>query len=180
MASPHMEKMKGWINSFAADVGVAQAVASATKLPRDARMVAAGALGYLVTRLDLIPDWEETCGILDDAMVLRLAMAEIEESSLDGLDEDTQLSVHRLANETETVRGLLGDEVYARFKRYVHELTNVVVRGRHPRTIVDDAKERAQLLVEVKDELKKLPPAPMSDPDRVERTVKNYLSLKLK
>src|SRR5437868_6753556 len=109
MASPHMDKMKGWVNSFAADVGAVQAVAAASKLSSDARMVAAGALGYLVTRLDLIPDWEETCGILDDAMVLRLAMAEIEEANLDGLDEDAQIAVHRLANETETVRGLLGD-----------------------------------------------------------------------
>jgi uncharacterized membrane protein YkvA (DUF1232 family) len=180
MASPHMEKMKGWINSFAADVGVAQAVASATKLPRDARMVAVGALGYLVTRLDLIPDWEETCGILDDAMVLRVAMALATEAGVGELPAAALRDVGRLANEAEVVHELLGEDLWPRLKKYVADLAAKPVRGRTPASVVDDPKARRDLWNEVKDELKSFPPAPMSDPDAVQRTILGYLKQKLK
>jgi len=63
--------------------------------------------------------------------------------------------------------------------RYVEGLPQKVVRGRSADAIVDDAKVREQLYVEIKDELKRLPPAPMSDPDHVARTIKNYLTQKL-
>lgn len=176
----HVERMKAWIDSFAADVAAIESLVDNSKVPRDARLAGAAALNYLLTRLDLIPDWEETCGILDDAMVLRVCMADAMEKDLDGLPVDALKTVARLANETDAVRKFLGEELFARFKRYVHDLTNVIVRGRHPRTIVDDAKQREQLFVEVKDDLKRLPPAPMNDPDRIERVVKNTLAQKLK
>jgi uncharacterized membrane protein YkvA (DUF1232 family) len=175
-----MDKIKGWIDSFAADVGAVQAVAGEAKLAREARLAAAAALGYLVTRLDLIPDWEETRGIIDDAMVLRVAMSEAAGHDLEALPEDDQRAVHRLANETETVGEFLGADLYPRFKRYVADLQHAVVRGRHPSTVVDDDATRARLYAEVAEELKRLPPAPMSDPERVARIVRNYLSHKLK
>jgi uncharacterized membrane protein YkvA (DUF1232 family) len=176
----HVDKMKSWIDSFTADVAAIEALVESEQVPRDARLAGAAALNYLVTRLDLIPDWEETCGILDDAMVLRVAMAEAMERDLDALPVDALKTVARLANEADAVRQFLGEELYAKLKRYVHELTSVIVRGRHPRVIVEDEKERAQLLAEVRDDLKRLPPAPMTDPDRVERVVKNTLQQKLR
>ena len=175
-----MEKMKGWIDSFAADVGAIEALLSEEKAEDDARLHAAAALNYLVTRLDLIPDWEETCGILDDAMILRLEMAVAVGQDLGGLSGDALHAVGRLANEAELVKEFLGDDLYPRLKKYSDGLTQVIVRGRSPRALVDDAKARRQLSVEIEDELKRLPPAPMSDPQRVARVIKNYLTQKLK
>ena len=174
--SEHMDKMKAWIDSFAADVAAVQGLVDSEKASKEARVLAASALNYLVTRMDLIPDWEETCGILDDAMILRVAMSLVPEKDLD----EGGVGVARLANEAEVVRDFLGGDLYPRFKHYTQELGHAVVRGRNPRVIVDDARERKQLFVEINDELKRLPPAPMSDPDRVARVVRNYLSQKLK
>ena len=178
--SEHMAKMKGWIDSFPADINALLAAVGEPKLAREARLLASAALSYLVLRLDLIPDWEETAGILDDAMVLRVAAALASVHDLDPLEDDAQVVVHRLANESDVVKEFLGDDLYLKLKTYVGELTNTVVRGRHPRAAVDDARVLAQLSSEVKDELKSFPPAPMKDPEGVARTIRNYLSLKLK
>src|SRR6185436_1802908 len=115
----HIDKMKRWVDSFATDVGAVQALVSHEKAPRDARLAGAAALNYLVTKLDLIPDWEESCGIIDDAMVLRLAMAEAADKDLDGLPVDVLRGVNRLANEAEQVREVLGDALHGKLKRYV-------------------------------------------------------------
>ena len=172
-------KLQLWMDSFAADVAAACALTANEKVARDARLAGAAALNYLVTRLDLIPDWEESCGILDDAMVLRLAMSEVAEKDLDALPADVQRSVHRLANEAEVVRELLGDELHAKLRKYVQGLHGTVVRGRHPSTVVDDEKQREQLFDEIKDDLKRNSGTRMSDADHVLRIIKNYLSQKL-
>jgi uncharacterized membrane protein YkvA (DUF1232 family) len=175
-ASEHLERMRAWIDSFPADVAAVQRLVDDEKASTEARLLGAAAVNYLVTRLDLIPDWEEACGILDDAMVLRVAMALIAEPDLDPLD----VGVHRLANEAEGVQAFLGPDLYPRFKHYVRELGHAVVRARAPRVIVDDARQRKALWSEVEDELKRVPPAPIRDPDRIARVVRNYLSQKLK
>lgn len=167
------ERIKGWVDTFASDVE-AMKKAVAADGPVEARQLVAGALNYLVTRMDLIPDWEETAGILDDAMVLRVAAAIASEKGLDASPE-----VGRLANDSDVVSEFLGDELFPRFKKHVEGLAGQAVRGRHPKTIVEDAAVRATLFNEVGDEIKRIPAAPVSDVDAVARTVKNYLSQKL-
>jgi uncharacterized membrane protein YkvA (DUF1232 family) len=63
----HIETMKRWMDSFASDVAAVQGLVDNEKIPREARLAGAAALNYMVTRLDLIPDWEESCGLIDDA-----------------------------------------------------------------------------------------------------------------
>jgi uncharacterized membrane protein YkvA (DUF1232 family) len=167
-------RMKDWIDSFAQDVDAVKKDLEGNG-PRDARKLLAGALNYLVTRMDIIPDWEETCGVLDDAMVLRVAAALASEKGL-----ETSNPVARLANEADVVSEFLGKDLYPRFKRHVEGLTSQTVRGRAPDTILDDAKARAQLYDDIKNELAGLPPAPMTDPDAVARTIRSYFSQKLR
>src|SRR5262249_61657638 len=107
-------------------------------------------------------------------MVLRIAMALVPEKELDGLDT----GVARLANEADQVREFLGDDLYPRLRHYVQELGHVVVRGRLPRVVVEDARERRQLWQEGADDLKRLPPAPVGGPASLQRTVKNHLRAK--
>jgi uncharacterized membrane protein YkvA (DUF1232 family) len=57
--------------------GQADALWRAAKSPRarwHIRLIAKLAIGYLVSPVDLIPDWIPTIGYLDDALVLRVAM----------------------------------------------------------------------------------------------------------
>jgi uncharacterized membrane protein YkvA (DUF1232 family) len=180
MADPTFDRIRGWIDTFAEDVAALQKLVAEPSAARDARILGAAALNYLVTRLDLIPDWEETSGVIDDAMVLRVAAALASELEVGDLDADALRAVGKLANDADGVQAFLGADLYPRLKKYVQDLTHKVVRGRHPSAIVDDAKQRDQLSIEIKDELKRLPPAPMSDPERVARVVKNYLVEKLK
>jgi uncharacterized membrane protein YkvA (DUF1232 family) len=168
-----LDRMTGWIDTFAADVdAVKQGVEGDG--PADARRLLAGALNYLVTRMDLIPDWEETCGVLDDAMVLRVAAALAVDQ---GLDASRELA--RLGNEADVVSDFLGKDLYPRFKRHVEGLAGQAVRGRAPDTVLGDDKARKALFAEVADELERLPPAPFTDPEGVARTIRNYFAQKL-
>lgn len=175
----HISKMKAWVENFADDVGVVKKIVESDKAHADARAYAAGALNYLVTRMDLIPDWEETCGVIDDAMVLRVAVALGAEKDLGDLDAATTQKVGRLCNEAEVVHEFLGDALWPRFKKYTQDLATKEVRGRKPASIAADPKARAGLYQEIEEELRRLPPAPMNDPDAVERTIFNYLEKKL-
>jgi uncharacterized membrane protein YkvA (DUF1232 family) len=174
-----IDKMRGWIDTFAADVDVVKKVVESSKAPPEARAQAAASLSYLVTRMDLIPDWEETCGVIDDAMILRVAVSIAAEKGLGDLDASANAAVARLCNEVEVVSAFLGPVIYPKLKKYTLDLVGKEVRGRKPAAIVDDAKARAALYVEIDEELRRLPPAPMADPDGVERTIKNYLETKL-
>jgi uncharacterized membrane protein YkvA (DUF1232 family) len=175
----YIDRMRGWIDTFAEDVAAVKKIVESEKAPAEARAQAAAALNYLVTRMDLIPDWEETCGVVDDAMILRVAAAIAADKGLGELDSNASGTVGRLANEVEIVSEFLGPVLYPKLKKYTQDLVGKEVRGRKPQAIVDDAKLRATLYTEIEEELRRLPPAPMSDPDGVERTIKNYLSQKL-
>lgn len=167
------DRIKGWVSSFASDVDAMKKALEADG-PAEARALVAGSLNYLLSRMDLIPDWEETAGILDDAMVLRVAAMIATEKGLDASPD-----VGRLGNEADAVAGFLGAELYPRFKKHVEGLAAQAVRGRHPATLVTDAKLRKAFFTEIDDEIKRMPAAPLADVDAVTRTVKNYLSQKL-
>jgi uncharacterized membrane protein YkvA (DUF1232 family) len=175
----YIDRMRAWIDSFAGDVDVVKKIVESPKAAREARELAAAALNYQVTRMDLIPDWEETCGVIDDAMVVRVAVALGSEKGLGDLDGAASHTVGRLCNEAEVVHEFLGDTLYPKLKKYVQDLVGKEVRGRKASMIVDDAKQRAALYQEIDEELRRLPPAPISDPDAVERTILNYLKTKL-
>lgn len=176
----HMDRMKPWLDSFAEDVGVLKSFVAAKKASRDARLLGAAALSYLVTQMDLIPDWEETAGILDDAMVMRLAAAAASDKGLGDVPEPVERSLARLANEVETIEAFLGGEIYPRLRKYVHQLVDKQVRGRTAATIVDDEKAQTALFAEVSDTVQRLPAASIKDADAVARTLKNYITTKLK
>ncbi len=175
----YISKMRGWIDTFHEDVNAVKRIVESAKAPAEARIQAAASLNYLVTRMDLIPDWEETCGVIDDAMILRVATALAVEKGIGELDGGTTAAIGRLCNEAEIVSEFLGPVVYPKLKKYTQELVGKEVRGRKPQTVVDDAKARAMLYTEIEEELRRLPPAPMADADAVERTIKNYLTSKL-
>ncbi len=175
----HIDKMRGWIDTFSADVAAVKQLVESATAPAAARAQAAAALGYLVARMDLVPDWEETCGVIDDAMILRVSAALAADKGGLGAHGPAGATLARLANEAEVVSEFLGPVLYPKLEKYTAELVAKEVRGRKPQAVVENPKLRAMLYAEIEEELRRLPPAPMSDPDSVERTIKNYLSQKL-
>ncbi len=173
------EELREWIHGIDQDVAAIKQLVAGDGAA-EARMLGAGALSYVVTKLDLIPDWEPVVGVLDDAMVLRVAISQAAEHDLGALPAPVLSSLGRLANQAEQVAELVGPELYPKLSRYVRDLAKKEVRHRLPATIVEDANVRNTLFREIDLELKDAPGEPVSDAEQVQRSVRNYLSLKLK
>ncbi|MEZ4401829.1 MAG: YkvA family protein [Kofleriaceae bacterium] len=175
----HIDLFKSWSESIVGDVAALKAlVESSAEL--EARRLAAGALGYLVTRMDLVPDWEAGIGALDDVMVLRVCAQLAAGHGLAQVDEAHEITLARMANEAERIAEFLGPESYDKLRAYARKLSDAVVRGRAPATILVDAAARAALFAEVDDEVKKTVPVVVVDPADAELRLKAYLAHKLK
>ena len=72
-----LKQLQGRIESFQfgpENTEIAKKIVEADKVDDDARKFAASALNYLVSRMDLIPDWTDTIGVIDDVIVLRVCV----------------------------------------------------------------------------------------------------------
>jgi len=76
----HIDVFKGWAETIRADIDALKALLEADKASADARKLAGAALSYLVSKMDLIPDWNEGIGVIDDVMVLRV-MAQLSQDT---------------------------------------------------------------------------------------------------
>lgn len=178
--SATVEAVESWVEGLPRDVEVARALVEADGAHREARKLAAAALAYLVTRMDLIPDWNETIGIIDDTMVLRvcLDLAAVY-PSMEALPDDMQMRLARLSNEVDVIEELLGADLYARLRRHCTRLPDTAVRGHSPGRVVDDADARSALYAEVAADLARVPAASYARPDDLEARLRSYLHHKL-
>lgn len=177
--SATIEAIESWVEALPRDVEVVKAVLEAEGAHREARKLAAAALAYLVTRMDLIPDWNETIGVLDDAMVLRVCMDLAVAYEPLPLASDMQLRLARLSNEVDLIKELLGADLHAKLRRHCTRLADTAVRGHSPSRVVDDADARTTLYAEVATDLVRVPAASFSRPDDVEPRLRSYLHHKL-
>ena len=178
----HFAAFKEWVSTIREDIETLEDIVGSDKVARDARIYLAASLNYLVTRIDLVPDWEESVGVLDDVIVLRIM---IELASQHGLDEGLEdsgniVAVGRLLNEGKRIEQFLGSELNAALRKYCVKLTDEVVRGRSCSTIVDNADQRKKLFVEIEQDLRRMPAAPFTDPEALAVTFKSHLAYKLK
>lgn len=176
-----IDAIREWVDNFREDIEAMKAIVEADKLDDDARKFAAAALNYLVTRMDLVPDWNETLGVIDDVMVLRVC---IELAANYGIDEgindtDALIRISRMTNESEIVESFLGPDLHAKFRKYCARLTDQEVRGRRPASIVESADVRAALYKEIENDLLRMPPAPFENPEEIAVKFKSYLQHKL-
>jgi uncharacterized membrane protein YkvA (DUF1232 family) len=138
-----LDAFPNWLRSLADD---ARALASVLEredkggpLPKRA----AAALNYLFKSLDLIPDGLEDLGFIDDAFVLRAAVATVPAEALGG-----QAALTRLAAEAALVQEFLAD-AYARLARYVDGLEQGSARGRSVSDILSNPAVCADFVREV-------------------------------
>lgn len=178
--SATVEAIESWVEGLPRDVEVARAVVEAEGAHREARKLAAAALAYLVTRMDLIPDWNETIGVIDDTMVLRvcldLAAAYL---SMDALPDELSMRLGRLCNDTDRIKEMLGADLYAKLRRHCTRLADTAVRGHSPARIVDDAAARSTLYAEVTADLARVPAASFAQATDLEPRLRSYLHHKL-
>ena len=174
-----IETLRSWAETFHQDVDALKALVESTTADVDARKHAAAALNYLVTRMDLVPDWNEGIGALDDAMVIRMCASLAQQHPLGDLPGDAEIVLGRLGNEADRLAGLLGRELADKLKAYCARLVDTAVRGRTPGQILDDAQARAALWADVDEELRRSVPVVVDDPADAELRLKAYLEHKL-
>ena len=175
----HIDVFKGWADTIRQDVEAFKALLESSSAEHDARKLAAGALSYLVSKMDLIPDWNEGIGVIDDVMVLRVCAQLAQDQDRGKLPTSAEVSFERLANEAEKITAFLGGGTYDKLKAYCAKLGETRVRGRTTQQLIDDAAQRKQFYGELDDELKKTVPIVVKDPADAELRLKAYLTHKL-
>jgi uncharacterized membrane protein YkvA (DUF1232 family) len=175
----HIDVFKGWADSIRQDIDAFKALLESGKADKDSRKLAGGALLYLVSRMDLIPDWNEGIGVIDDVMILRVCAQLTQGHDRGPLPTQAEISLERMANEADKILQYLGSSLYDKLKAYCAKLTDEKVKGRTPTTLMEDATARKALWTELDDELKKSVPIVINDPTDAELRLKAYLTHKL-
>jgi uncharacterized membrane protein YkvA (DUF1232 family) len=175
----HIDVFKSWADTIRQDIDAFKTLLESGKADKESRRLAGSALSYLVSRMDLIPDWNEGIGVIDDVMVLRVCAALTQGHERGALPTNAEISLDRMANESERIVDFLGASIYDKLKLYCAKLGDQKVRGRTANQLLDDAAARKALYSEVEDELKKSVPIVVNDPTDAELRLKAYLTHKL-
>jgi len=176
----HIEVFKGWAETIRQDIDAFKAVLESAKADASSRRFAGGALSYLVSRMDLVPDWNEGIGVLDDVMVLRVCAQLTQGCDRGTLPTSVEVSLERMANEADKITAFVGGALYDRLRAYCARLVDQSVRGRTPAQLAEDATARKALYAEIDDEIKRTVPIVINDPVDAEVRLKAYLTHKLK
>jgi uncharacterized membrane protein YkvA (DUF1232 family) len=176
----HIDVFKSWAETIRQDTEALKALLESPTADAGSRRLAAAALSYLVSRMDLIPDWNEGIGVIDDVMILRVCAQLAQGHDRGALPASAEIGLERMANEADQITGFLGGALYDKLRAYSAKLVDQPVRGRTPAELVDDAAARAALYVELDDEIKRTVPIVVNDPADAELRLKAYLTHKLK
>jgi uncharacterized membrane protein YkvA (DUF1232 family) len=176
----HIDVFKGWGETIRQDIESLKVLLESDKADDNSRHLAGAALLYLVSRLDLIPDWNEGIGVLDDVMVLRVCAQLASGHGLGSVDEDAEIALSRLSNEADQISAFLGTQAYDKLRQYCVTLADLAVRGRTPGQVLADEAVHKALYAEVDEEIKKTVPVIITDAEDAELRLKAYLTHKLK
>ncbi len=175
----HIDVFKDWAETVRSDIDAFKKLIESDKADTPSRKLAGAALLYLVSRMDLIPDWNEGIGVIDDVMVLRVCAQLTQGHKRGPLPTNAEVSFGRMSNEAEKIEEFLGGGLYDKLKAYCAQLRDQEVRGRTPAQLVEDEAARTSLYVELEDELKRTVPVVVDDPADAELRLKAYLTHKL-
>jgi uncharacterized membrane protein YkvA (DUF1232 family) len=176
----YIDVFKGWADTIHHDIDAFKALLESKAADASSKQLAAAALSYLVSRMDLVPDWNEGIGVLDDVMVLRVCAQLTQGHERGPLPTAAEISLERMANEADKITGFLGGAIYDKLRAYCAKFVDHPVRGRTAAQLADDAAARKALYAEIDDELKRTVPIVISDPSDAEVRLKAYLTHKLK
>jgi len=178
--SEHISALAQWALGWRTDLDALKRALSAEEAHADIRRYAATALNYVVSRMDLVPDWEPAVGLFDDLMVVRICAAQGRRAGDGGLDAETTAQMERLAEQAGSIRDFLGDELFARLQAYCDKQVGAAVRGRTPAQLLTDARARDHLFAEVDDAVARAGDVAVPDASQAAVRLKAYLGHKLK
>lgn len=176
----HIDVFKSWAGTIRQDIDAFKALLESGKADEKARRLAGGALAYLVSKMDLIPDWNPGIGVIDDVMVLRVCAGLSADFDRGELPASAEAALERLSNEAEKIQEFLGGPLYDKLKAYSAKLGDLKVRGKAVGDLISDAKARETFYKAVEEEVSANVPIVINDPKDAEIRLKSYLSQKLK
>lgn len=175
----HIDVFKSWAETIRQDIDAFKALLESGKADANARKLAGGALSYLVSKMDLIPDWNEGIGVIDDVMVLRVCAALSQDLSRGTLPTSAEASLDRMANQADKITEFLGGPIYDKLKSYCAKLGETKVRGVNSTDLIEEESARKSLYVALDEEIQKSVPIVVNDPTDAELRLKAYLTHKL-
>ena len=152
-----LESLQNLVNDFALDVGRLRAALADDATTPEARTLLVAALNYVLDTWDVFPDHYPVLGLVDDALVLRVA------AHLALQKGATHRGVQKLAGDMDVVRELLGDLVEP-FEQLCVGLASRSVRGRTAGAILNDPDVRALFDADLTRLGKKDPPGKLDPP----------------
>jgi uncharacterized membrane protein YkvA (DUF1232 family) len=176
----HIDVIKGWADTIRQDIDAFKALLESSGADAASRQLAAAALSYLVSRMDLVPDWNEGIGVLDDVMVLRVCAQLTLGHDRGTLATAAEVSLERMANEADQITAFLGSALHDKLRAHCARLVDRPVRGRTASQLTGDAAARQALYREVESDLKRSVPVVLADPADAEVRLKAYLTHKLR
>lgn len=174
----HIDTFKSWAETIRQDIDAYKALLE-SKADEHSKKLAGASLLYMVSRMDLIPDWNEGIGVIDDVMVLRVCAQLMQGHDHGSLPAAAEAALGRMSNEAEKISDFLGSALYDKLKAYCAKLGDVSVRGRTPGALIEDAALRKALGTELEDEIKNTVPIVINDAKDAELRLKAYLTHKL-
>ena len=175
----HIDVFKSWAETIRQDMDAFKAVLESSKADDKARKLSGGALHDLVSKMDLIPDWNEGIGVIDDVMVLRVCAALTSDFDRSGISGTAEASLERMANQSEKITAFLGGPLFDKLKVYCTKLGEQKVRGATATELIADEAARKSLYQALDEELEKTVPIVVNDPTDAELRLKAYLTHKL-
>jgi uncharacterized membrane protein YkvA (DUF1232 family) len=175
----HIDVFKSWAGTIRQDTDAFKALLESAKADDKSRRLAAGALQYLVSKMDLIPDWNEGIGVIDDVMVLRVCATLSQDLNRGTLPTAAEASLDRMANQSEKITEFLGGSLFDKLKVYCTKLGEQKVRGATATELIADEATRKSLYEALDQELEKTVPIVINDPTDAELRLKAYLTHKL-
>ena len=175
----HIDTFKSWASTIRQDTDAFKALLESTKADDKARRLAAGALQYLVSKMDLIPDWNEGIGVIDDVMVLRVCAALTQDHERGTLPTSAEASLERMANQADSISAFLGSSLYDKLKLYCTKVGEAPVRGITTAQLLTEDTARKSLYQALQEEIEKTVPIVINDATDAELRLKAYLTHKL-
>lgn len=144
--SKFVELVRQWIVSLPHDLKVAFEAMDDENLPRAARELAAGAIVYVVSPKEGVPDKRElVASFSDDAVLLRLALAgAAADQSADAFRERFEEVFGGLDEDLNLCRGVMGD-LMPWLEKKLSALPGLEYKGKRVRSYLDDGEAREQL-----------------------------------
>ena len=166
-----------WIDHYEHDIEVFVDVLKGDLTPFPLKKLVATGLSYQIRQVDLVPDYYQPIGLIDDCIVLRV-VADLGAEWTAELDPDHMKSMFKFANDCDMLKEYLG-EFYRPLENLIRDMGEEEVHRRTPESIVESDEVLKSFLEELEEDVRHFKAVAIEDGPRAERELLSYFKAKL-